>query len=358
MGFISNITKSYVFVLTGCVAFLFVALQCTSLNFAAAQSSDKEVEFVSNIEQMKGHLEQAVANKENGNNSLTLAHVLHPIAELYDLIEIELVTADSNLNRSLATSLNELSKNVEKLDSSQFIEETNKVNGMLNNAIKLIVPEDNSTLNLIVVSNLLDTANAEYEEGVINGTIKQLVEYQDATGFISRAGSLFNDTSSMLDESKKTSADQVRNLFLPLKAKVQTKSDAKDIETLINEINQKVSSIIGFSTTQVEADTKDSGNKSMLMINNIRDLLSQLIEKQKLQSFSEAEEIATRAYLDNFEYIESDLAKHDKKLMEDTEMLLREELRQIIKDKKSIDEVQVLVDQINANLDRAEKLFS
>jgi hypothetical protein len=77
-----------------------------------------------------------------------------------------------------------------------------------------------------------------------------------------------------------------------------------------------------------------------------------------MQNYTEAEELATRAYLDNFELVESDLAKQDQKLVEDTEVLLREDLRQIIKDKKSIDEVQVLVDQINVNLDRAEKLLS
>ena len=64
---------------------------------------------------MKGHLEQAVTNKNDGNDTLTLAHVLHPIAELYDLIEVKLATADSSLNNSLAMSLNELSKNVRKI---------------------------------------------------------------------------------------------------------------------------------------------------------------------------------------------------------------------------------------------------
>jgi hypothetical protein len=39
-------------------------------------------------------------------------------------------------------------------------------------------------------------------------------------------------------------------------------------------------------------------------------------------------------------------------------VLLRQELRQMIKDKKTIDEVQALVDQIKVNLDRAEKLLS
>jgi hypothetical protein len=307
---------------------------------------------------MKGHLEQAVANNNDGNDTLTLAHVLHPIAELYDFIEVKLATADSNLNNSLATSLNELSKNVPELDSSQFIAETDKVNEMLNKAIKLIVPADNSTLNLVVVSNLLDTANAEYEEGVKEGAIKEIVEYQDARGFISKADSLFNKTSSMLDESMKTEVDKVVSMFLSLNEKVQAKSNVTDVETSINGIKQGISGITGISAAQLGTVTENSDNKSIAIINDIRNLLIQVMEKHKMQNYTEAEESATKAYLDNFEFIESDLAKQDQKLMEDTEVLLRQELRQAIKDKKSIDELQILVDKINMNLDNAEKLLS
>jgi hypothetical protein len=251
MRLTSSIRKCHVFTLISCAAFLFVILQSTSFNLVVAQSNYKAVEFMSNIEQMKGHLEQAIENKENGNDTLTLAHVLHPIAELYDLIDIQLATADSNLNATLATSLNELSENVEKLDPSGFIGETDKVNEMLDKAIKLIVPENNSTLNLIVVSNLLDTANGEYKEGIEDGAIKEIVEYQDSKGFISRAEFLFNKTTSLLNESMKTSADEVMNLFSHLNEKVEANSDAADIETSVNDINQKISSIIGISTTHI-----------------------------------------------------------------------------------------------------------
>jgi hypothetical protein len=113
MRIASNNTKFHVTALSSCAAFLFVVLQPTSFNLAAAQSDDNTVEFVTNIEMMKGHLEQAVANKKTGNDTLTLAHVLHPIAELYDLIQLKLATADSNLNNTLAASLSELSKNVQ-----------------------------------------------------------------------------------------------------------------------------------------------------------------------------------------------------------------------------------------------------
>jgi hypothetical protein len=138
--------------------------------------------------------------------------------------------------------LNELSQNVEKLDLSQFKEETNKANQMLNNAIKLIVPQANSTLNLIVASWLLDVANTEYESGVRDGKVAEIVEYQDASGFISRAESLVNDSLPMLDQPMKTSADEVLSLISPLKLKVQSKAD---IQTSISEITQKISNMTG-----------------------------------------------------------------------------------------------------------------
>ncbi|HJY14941.1 MAG TPA: hypothetical protein VJ225_02845 [Nitrososphaeraceae archaeon] len=46
-----------------------------------------QVDFVSNIEQIRGHLNAAVMNKEAGNNSLAKAHILHPIAAIYSTIE-------------------------------------------------------------------------------------------------------------------------------------------------------------------------------------------------------------------------------------------------------------------------------
>jgi len=201
-----------------------------------------QIEYVYNIEQMKGHLEQAILNKENGNNTLTRAHILHPIVEIYDFIEAPLVTVDSNLNHTLYTSLNALSQNVEKLDVSKFTEETEKSNKMLNDAIKLVVPQKNSTLNLIVASWLFDIANTEYEGGVRDGKVIEIVEYQDADGFISRAESLVKDSIPMLNQTMKNSAEEVLSLISPLKSEIQNKAD---IPEPISELKQKISNMTG-----------------------------------------------------------------------------------------------------------------
>ena len=199
-----------------------------------------QIEYVYNIEQMKGHLEQAIINKEDRNNTLSQAHILHPIVEIYDFIEAPLVTVDSNLNHTLYTSLNELSQNVEKLDLSQFTEETEKSNQLLNDAIKLIVPQENSTLNLIVASWLFDVANTEYESGVRDGKVVEIVEYQDASGFISRAESLVKDSLPMLNQTMESSAEEVLRLISQLKPDVQNKAD---IQTPISELKQKISNM-------------------------------------------------------------------------------------------------------------------
>jgi hypothetical protein len=201
-----------------------------------------QIEYVYNIEQMKGHLEQAILNKENGNNTLTRAHILHPIVEIYDFIEAPLVTVDSNLNHTLYTSLNALSQNVEKLNVSKFTEETEKSNNMLNDAIKLVVPQKNSTLNLIVASWLFDIANTEYEGGVRDGKVIEIVEYQDADGFISRAESLVKDSIPVLNQTMKNSAEEVLSLISPLKSEIQNKAD---IPEAISELKQKISNMTG-----------------------------------------------------------------------------------------------------------------
>ena len=51
-----------------------MVLQFLFYGLAEAQTYNK-IEFVYNIEQMKGHLEQAVVNKENVNNTFSAATV-------------------------------------------------------------------------------------------------------------------------------------------------------------------------------------------------------------------------------------------------------------------------------------------
>src|SRR5918995_378685 len=151
-------------------------------NKTISDLNSTQVDFVSNIEQIRGHLNAATMNKEAGNNSLAKAHTLHPIAEIYSSIEPLISNANSTLNETLASNLNQLSQMVNTSSTDEFGAESQKINGLLNQTVQEVIPSEtagNSTFRLGVVSDLLSIAGVEYGEAVENGTIKEIVEYQD-----------------------------------------------------------------------------------------------------------------------------------------------------------------------------------
>jgi hypothetical protein len=85
--------------------------------------------------------------------------------------------------------------------------------------------------------------------------------------------------------------------------------------------------------------------------------LNQTIQAFQQQNYAEAEALATTAYLDNFEFIEAPLAEKDEVLMENTEVVLREQLRQLIQNQVPAEQLQQDIDKINSNLDKAEQLL-
>jgi hypothetical protein len=65
------------------------------------------------------------SRQENGNNTLTQAHVQHPIVEIYDVIQAQLAAVDRYHNTLLLNSLSRLSRKVDNSDLTQFKKEIN-----------------------------------------------------------------------------------------------------------------------------------------------------------------------------------------------------------------------------------------
>jgi hypothetical protein len=76
------------------------------------------------------------------------------------------------------------------------------------------------------------------------------------------------------------------------------------------------------------------------IISKVRTLLNQTNVEYKNQNFTGAQSLATSAYLDHFEFIETPLEKQDKALENETEIMLREQLIQMIKDKSPQENIQ------------------
>ena len=99
------------------------------------------------------------------------------------------------------------------------------------------------------------------------------------------------------------------------------------------------------SLTNSERNTQD-------YVSNIRSLLNQTIDAYSANDTEKAKELATTAYLDNFEYLEDPIGEE---LAEEGEELLREQLGSQIDNNASIEEIKQTVNSTNKVLDEAEK---
>src|SRR5918999_2104657 len=204
------------------------------------------IDFVSNIEQIRAHLDAAMMNKQSGNNSLAQAYTLHPIAEIYSSIEPQIANANMTLNQTLASNLNELSQIVNSSTTDEFNTQAQKINGLVNQTVKQVVPVEtgnNSTFGLAVVADLLSIASEEYGEAIENGTIKEIVEYQDGQAFVSRARDLMVQTTSStrLLQEQTLEIQETNKLLSDLNTAIQNKSSPELVDTSIRAIIHKIS---------------------------------------------------------------------------------------------------------------------
>ena len=320
------------------------------------------VEFVSNIEQIRGHLDQALVNKESGNDTLAQAHTLHPIEEVYSSIEDQLANQNSTLNQTLSAALQNLPSSATNATLQEFESRIDDVNTLLNDSMQAVIPSaefsNNSAFNASVVGRLLHVAGHEYEEAVENSTVKAIVEYQDAQAFIYRAHIVFNSSASNINQSMAQEVEEVNEVFSNLNGAVNNKEDPATVEATINGIIHELAEITGLSESQLIGEEVSAEEQDPIaIINNIKSMLTQLIAAYGSQDYQGAESIAIEAYLENYEYIEAPIAQRDQQLMEQTEVMLREELRQMIMDRVPIEQVEQHIAMINANLDRATELL-
>src|ERR687898_2511642 len=114
-----------------------------------------------------------------------------------------------------------------------------------------------------------------------------------------------------------------------------------------------------FSSYNIKAqeENEEAESDPLTILSNIRNLLNQSITELNTGNYTGASELVDIAYIDNYEYIEDPLKDLDQDLMEETEVMIREDLTSAIEDKKPIEEITTLHNNIKTNLDKAEQLF-
>jgi hypothetical protein len=104
------------------------------------------------------------------------------------------------------------------------------------------------------------------------------------------------------------------------------------------------------TTTTFALEDGKSGEKYISIIKNIRNLL-ELSNTYKTGDYQKANQLAMTAYLDNYEHLEVPLEiTGNGDLMREIEFMMSVDLRNVIKEKVTPQEIDKLIDDINSKL--------
>ncbi len=314
---------------------------------AFSQESDEHVEFAANLEYIRGHLAQAIANKQAGNSELAIAHAGHPVHEVYSLIEAELTEHNAALDNELEAALVDLANKINSMSAGQAQTAVAHINSLLDGARTSVLSQterNDPKFNAHVAIVVLETATHEYEEAIENGAIVEMIEYQDATAFIARADALFN--SAIKSGMPAEEAEEVAELFEQLDSLTGSNASFNEVATVIGGITHEFEEVFGIEHSESTYD-------GQAYIDRIIELLDQALAAYQANNTQQARALVIEAYLDNYEFIESDIAEEDRDLMEKIEVDIREELVGMIDAKAPLSQLQAHVDGIKADLEKA-----
>ena len=103
-----------------------------------------------------------------------------------------------------------------------------------------------------------------------------------------------------------------------------------------------------------DISTTRTSDRSITFAQTASILLNQTQMEYNRGNSTGAEELAIRAYLDNFEYVEAPLDQKGQHILKESiENMMRNDLRSMIKDKAPAPQVSELIKKINSNLVKA-----
>ncbi len=321
---------------------------------AYALTTDVDTMFAASIIEIRGHLLQALENKKANNLEYTLTHISHPLAEIYPSIKDKIARIDPQLAASIEDKLTALQRDARVLSVEDLKAREDEINTLLHKALfnkDILAGEKRSDVGFwaSVMLKVLEDAHDEYEEGVNDNKIINIIEWQDATGFVTVLKEDLFPTmlKNRLEQGLSASLEQLLATLL------DDMNNAKDVSNTIDTINNRQSPLIKVGEEEPS-------------IPKIKDLLSLALNAYQAGKFEEEEEGKFGEALSNYEkakeYITTAYEKHflplkqyievkDASLMSSTEEILKD-LPMLIDDRVSVEELKSKIDELNVNMDK------
>ncbi|MGY5147933.1 MAG: PEFG-CTERM sorting domain-containing protein [Candidatus Nitrosopumilus sp. bin_7KS] len=321
-----------------------VAIIANGIIHELDETNESKIEFASSLEETLGHFWALEQNLDDKNAELALIHATHPVAELYDSMKPVLKASDPNLDAQVQQTLmdlqNKANTKVSRAQAQQAIDDAKDVVAIARSTVVGDKLSGETAFKVELMKVLLDTSIAEYAEAVSDGVIGEMAEFQDGSAFVWRSQQIFAEIESDVDHHM---AEEIEELYEDLWVAYDARADPSQVETLAGGIIHEIDEILG---------VEDEGHNLLEYVENIQELLEQTKLEYSNGDKDMALSLATKAYLDNYEFLEAPLIElGQKELMEEVEVMLREDLRGMIKNGEPSSKINSQVDAILEKMD-------
>jgi high-affinity iron transporter len=334
-----------------------------SLSVYGQEPSDTDALIVMvNIERIRTQLWLTEQSLNKDNPEMAFAHTFIPHTTTFPAIKSQLMeTAGEQSTKQLESLLTDLPL---KTRTGEYSEEKTResigqIRGLLDEISQQSVGSeflsDKGIISQVIVFLLRDavqsyTTISNASDGSGSENIAQDIDYENAVGLVQVARQNYQKTLSPLIEDTRRKTE-IESFFNELESSVAQKMDNESILRLTTAIERDLAEELSVS------EGSESTSEHQQYFATIRALLSNVILEVNNDNYEQADQYAVSAYLDNYEYLEAPIEKHDPELMVTIEEEMREELRRMIEARESAGSIEAFVNGILVKLDRAEELL-
>jgi high-affinity iron transporter len=327
-----------------------VLLILTPIATFAQQANDADALIIMvNLERIRAQLQLADQSLAAGDGEAAFAHAFIPHTTTFPAIKSQLKELDDPSATRLEALLTDLPINIQSgaRPADALRQDIAQIESLLDEILAKLGPlASDKGMNSQTVAFLLRDAVQSYQ--LSDGGSKQ-VEYENAIGLVNVAESKYQSIAASLDGRRSA---EINSFFAELKGSLEQKADNESVARLATAIERDLAEDLSLSAGS------GSASEQAQYFTTIRELLAKVVAEVKNGNYELADQHAITAYLDNYEYLEAPIEKHDPELMVDIEIEMREELREMIRNEEPATAIEDHVNDILVKLDQAEELLA
>ena len=326
-------------------------------------SDENSLIVMVNLERIRNQVLLAEESVASGDKDMAFAHSYIPHSVIFPSIKGQLNAINSQSASQLEALLTDIPISIRSGENAELQGELQSdltsIERLLDNILNQTVGQYASNNGFIanIVVFLLRDAEQSYRLSNASTTTNQQfskVDYENAQGLVNISKLNYEKIVGFIDERRR---QEINSFFSQLENSIMQRANIEPISQLVSAIERDLAEYLSVSTGYRGAPTTPSEHSQYFT--TIRNLLSDvLIEVKENGDYRQADKAAMTAYLDNYEYLEAPIERLNATLMEDIEVDMREELRDMLKEEQPIAAIENFVDGILLKLSTAEQLLN